>query len=1517
MRHVRGRGFSAGVVALTALVLAGACDDRPRNESSAASYALAGGQVTLNVPLPPGVPLSNVALAANSTVLIGSNVSVTEEGEPNVHTAIVNAGTGTMSTTQTAVTLGADLWSVGSVFLATGTQVSGGVTTAGALTQQTGVTVAGTIAQHQTLAPVNTSLSITFPSSSTNVTLQPGQSSSLSPGAFASVTVNSNATLTLQSGTYYLDGLDIEPQGKIVLSGAGPFVLDVRTSLALKGQIVVPAVSPAPTFVLVDAGVSDVFLQSEFDGTLIAPNANVTLATIGASSYHGAFVGKSLTLQAGVTVVHRGTSAGTVTPVAECIVTPSSGTSQVVFGYSASSLLGNVTIPVGANNQVLPAPASRGQPQTFSPGRHTAQFMVPFDGHAVAWSLGGVSSTATAVLPPCTAACVQHLTTAGQPRIDTVLTSAASPLSVNESVVQRDAFRWDDTLPVPETFPDGTARMYYGLVYLNSRESVPIMDAVELNYDNVPLFDTETSAYQQQGLTRLSYPFDGQGQFAFALIPGATYNAVRQAALDPTQPTEIFQAVQLRSMPVTDSQLTVQTSCGLAPVAQCVARAANGSLRAVFSYNNPAAQPVTVPIGPDNALTGAPAGTLPPEAFAAGAHTAVFAVPFTSGATVNWHLQSATVSVNAQSATCSSTIVNQIGADVFNPFPAPAPSACRSETPAEAQYPGSHLPPAARINSCNSLSYTYASTLGFTWRGVTSSADDAAAQAAQAALALQDGATNATALVAAGPARLLRPVQRPALFGKLFHKIVQAVVQTGAGAVDLVRRGLNAGVGLFTGATNVSITAAAQNTDAFLTLSGATPMLQAWGKDFGNAISLQGVQVRSSKSIFLSVGDLDAKNTASVKVLNRLGSHICFNLRNDAAQIVDFTTLPVTVCPSGADAQISGSPPGQRTVSIKDVDANVMAQLTDSRKFANNVMSAQIAQAEVLTGAIANGIGALNKDRPFTPCWSFSWANDVANFLTEAGVVIADLADNFAISEIEAGAKYLQRGLTTTVTDTQNLATQLTALAAQAAGTAEATLANQARDAANAALTAVRAAQKTATLAGQDAGDLVGGTATAARLASAASSRASAAANQVQKTVNQVVSDSPTLQKAIADAQAAAQAAQNAANTLAMALPSGSDLSQAAQTALQTAGKVSGAFINYEQIFGKLALDIQKVSLESTFALIGNYLGNTIGQLFEGIATADMIFPAHNSDKAKASRGVGAHEYGHFTLCNLLDNVSPAAFAVMYDEAAAAGFVTGQAASAEGAVLNESFADLMCSQIVGATNYAVFASDHSASPDNLMDYCLTSGTDCIEHNTTNLDPKVQGDFFGEVRRNVTLFTDAFDGRVFPPNADVPANGSAWSTPAGGSGVALSCVAGGACSPGASANDEMVSLKGNSFAAWISHTVGRGNTALREANVFGGLSDTMADQGYNWCQRCRVFKLHTLDQTTNQPICPWAGPRPTYSVPGMTGPLTCTDEGACPAGTTPDPANGTCDPPCPSPQVFDPVQLACVTPIIIG
>ena len=101
-------------------------------------------------------------------------------------------------------------------------------------------------------------------------------------------------------------------------------------------------------------------------------------------------------------------------------------------------------------------------------------------------------------------------------------------------------------------------------------------------------------------------------------------------------------------------------------------------------------------------------------------------------------------------------------------------------------------------------------------------------------------------------------------------------------------------------------------------------------------------------------------------------------------------------------------------------------------------------------------------------------------------------------------------------------------------------------------------------------------------------------------------------------------------------------------------------------------------------------------------------------------------------------------------------------------------------------------------------------------------------------------------------------------------------------------------------------------------MFGALDDAMIDSQYNWCERCQLFWVHTVDSAGNH-ICPsqWVGLPPTFSLDGgmTTQTLTCTFQGTmdnpCPAaGTTPDLNSSTCDPNCPPGDFFDPLSLIC-------
>jgi len=241
-----------------------------------------------------------------------------------------------MGTLQT--TVGADsrvkatIMSRASVTLRDRASVSGAVTTEGALTRQTGATVAGGINEHQPIGSTSSSWSVTFPTSTSNVLLEPSRTATIAPGAYAHVSVKSGATLTLATpGTYFFDDLTLEPQGRVLLGGDGSFLVYVRAALSLKGSFV-PG-GPSSTLMLAYAGSTNAFVAAPFRGVLIAPNATVTLADIGTQSHLGAFFSKSLDVQAPVRIQHVPSMLGPTEPLAP---PPAGGDFRcAVYGQSA------------------------------------------------------------------------------------------------------------------------------------------------------------------------------------------------------------------------------------------------------------------------------------------------------------------------------------------------------------------------------------------------------------------------------------------------------------------------------------------------------------------------------------------------------------------------------------------------------------------------------------------------------------------------------------------------------------------------------------------------------------------------------------------------------------------------------------------------------------------------------------------------------------------------------------------------------------------------------------------------------------------------------------------------------------------------------------------------------------------------------------------------------------------------------------------------------------------------------
>jgi hypothetical protein len=133
------------------------------------------------------------------------------------------------------------------------------------------------------------------------ITLQPDAKQTITPGQYARVTVNSRAQLTLSTGSYNFTALDLEPQAKLIVPSTSETVkIYVRDTVIYRGTATISGGTAAPVY-LGYVGTSPLVLESVYTGTVVAPNAQLTLQTV-TGGYTGEFFGKQVVVAAQTTV---------------------------------------------------------------------------------------------------------------------------------------------------------------------------------------------------------------------------------------------------------------------------------------------------------------------------------------------------------------------------------------------------------------------------------------------------------------------------------------------------------------------------------------------------------------------------------------------------------------------------------------------------------------------------------------------------------------------------------------------------------------------------------------------------------------------------------------------------------------------------------------------------------------------------------------------------------------------------------------------------------------------------------------------------------------------------------------------------------------------------------------------------------------------------------------------------------------------------------------------------------------
>jgi DNA-binding protein YbaB len=246
------------------------------------------------------VKITDLCLFAWDTIQFGDRSKLVGS-QSGTFAAMANAGGGVTHIGNNAQV--GNVWSRAPVVLANGTQINGFVKTTQTLTQGTSDVITGTISQNTFLQLPNFAFTVNFPAATHDVTLPPNTQQTLSAGSYGALLVNGGATLSLSSGTYFFTSFDIESNATISCSsGSAQVVVYVSGNVIFRGRIVEKTPPNRPKFFLGAFGTGTIAVGGPFTGTLAAPQAQITLNTVGSAGHSGAFFGQSIQVDPDTTI---------------------------------------------------------------------------------------------------------------------------------------------------------------------------------------------------------------------------------------------------------------------------------------------------------------------------------------------------------------------------------------------------------------------------------------------------------------------------------------------------------------------------------------------------------------------------------------------------------------------------------------------------------------------------------------------------------------------------------------------------------------------------------------------------------------------------------------------------------------------------------------------------------------------------------------------------------------------------------------------------------------------------------------------------------------------------------------------------------------------------------------------------------------------------------------------------------------------------------------------------------------
>lgn len=554
---------------------------------------------SLELLLPRGVSLANVALGAKEGFTVGPRAVLSAAGQ------VLTSASGNLDVQTGARVPG--LVTGDGARVGASAVVSGDIRSEAASVVAPEASVSGTVTPGQQLSPPDAlTLNVVIPSPADgDLLVRSARSRALIPGNYGSVRVEAGGTLHVRAGHYTVQSLVLETGSTLVVeSGEGLVRMDIGSALEANGTVRAAGTLPSTELALITTSNGTVEIGGVFKGSIIAPDA---VLTISGGEHAGFFYGGKVVVSADAQV-----TAGSGRRWLELFPDPNWAGTRVESGERGGSLRASSNSPPATYSN----PAgfdlrirSRLVVEAGNAGNGTATLSYSSEGTTQSCLYRGQASTSHPttlqeiargmeyVFQSCTDGSepgsvvrvtsvdlsltgddqdpggVTRVALAVDTSCNQPLPSAISPARSRELI---ESFVWPvfQGLAVPDPAQGLPARieprvvagrvqesssvggaapaLYYAQIYIRNKKERDFLDQFMIHWSSRPLFADEWPKDWEDACGTIKHNADGEGMWVYAVLPGVTYNAIREARSSDKiaeKQRETFSAIRLLSVP--------------------------------------------------------------------------------------------------------------------------------------------------------------------------------------------------------------------------------------------------------------------------------------------------------------------------------------------------------------------------------------------------------------------------------------------------------------------------------------------------------------------------------------------------------------------------------------------------------------------------------------------------------------------------------------------------------------------------------------------------------------------------------------------------------------------------------------------------------------------------------------------------------------------------------------------------------------------------------------------------------